>query len=241
MMNYAFLLPIMVLGFFGTGGYVKEEGEKTLTFKEGDFLEVDNTNGKIEVEKYTGKELKVQLEKHIKGYSQKKAEKILKRIKIEFHQEKNGITIRTRLPRIQRGDIGVDFHIFVPTKGEFSFNAANGKIEITGIEGKIDIDVANGEVKLENATGDIDVDAANGEIDYSLSSVVDSNRINFNCANGEINISLPEGISPSIYAGAVNGKVSSDFPIFTNKAQVKGAFQIIATAVNGHIRIKQGK
>ena len=255
------LLYLSIPGMIMVSGsgkiYKKEAGSKAFPFERGNMLKVKTENGDIRVEKYEGNQLKVEYEKYVRTSNKEKAEKALNHIKITFNKTEDGIEINASLPHSVYSDMGVNFHILMPYDGDLVLKALNGDVSVDGLEGHIHASSNNGDVSLNNIEGDIEAHTANGditmedvkgiikaetnngEIEYSLSSCIDTSMIELESNNGEIDVYLPEGTKPSIYASSVNGKVSSDYPIYTDESQLKGPFKISAIATNGSVEIRK--
>jgi len=78
----------------------------------------------------------------------------------------------------------------------------------------------------------------NGGIEYEADTLVPSN-ISLETMNGGIEVLVPENPELSIYARVKNGKIKSDFPIYTQKEQLKTKIKLMLEVSNGGIFIKK--
>ncbi|MBI4722398.1 MAG: hypothetical protein HY769_05285 [Candidatus Stahlbacteria bacterium] len=74
---------------------------------------------------------------------------------------------------------------------------------------------------------------------YEVDSIFDSSDISLKTMNGGISVYLPDIPSLSIYAKATNGKIDSDFPIYTKASGLVGEKIVKLTTMNGGISISK--
>jgi len=114
----------------------------------------------------------------------------------------------------------------------------NGEIKVYDLKNKVDIDTHNGGIIAHNIEGDAKLTTYNGELDLTgtftnLHAETDNGNISCDITqwqasaditlethNGNITANLPHVTGIAIYAESHNGKVKSDFPIYTKPEQL---------------------
>ena len=100
--------------------------------------------------------------------------------------------------------------VTAPRDADFSVEAGNGPVSLTGLAGALSVKTANGPVSLSSLTGSVDVDAANGPVSLNGSS----GDIRIHAVNGPLTIALAgmrwEG--KGLEADAENGPLTLKVP-----------------------------
>ena len=76
--------------------------------------------------------------------------------------------------------------VTAPRDADFSVDASNGPVSLTGLAGTLSVRTANGPVSLSNLSGTVQVEAANGPISLKGSS----GDVKLNAVNGPVTIAL---------------------------------------------------
>ena len=100
--------------------------------------------------------------------------------------------------------------VTAPRDADFSVEAGNGPVSLTGLSGALSVKTANGPVSLSNLTGSVDVEAANGPVSLKGSS----GDVKIRAVNGPLTIALAgtrwEG--KGLEADAKNGPLTLKLP-----------------------------
>ncbi len=100
--------------------------------------------------------------------------------------------------------------VTAPRDADFSVEASNGPVSLTGLAGTLSVKTANGPVSLSSLTGSVDVDAANGPVSLKGSS----GDVRIRAVNGPLTIALVgtrwEG--KGLEADAKNGPLTLKLP-----------------------------
>jgi len=98
--------------------------------------------------------------------------------------------------------------------------------------------------------GTADLSTVNGTIDANYTSLNNVRRIKLGSVNGTLNLLLPQSPNADVSASAVNGSISTDFPLtvkghFVGKSVSgtlgSGGVEIELNNVNGSIHIGPGR
>jgi hypothetical protein len=100
--------------------------------------------------------------------------------------------------------------VTAPRDADFSVEASNGPVSLTGLSGALSVKTENGPVSLSNLTGSLDVEAANGPVSLKGSS----GDMKIRAVNGPLTIALAgtrwEG--KGLEADAKNGPLTLKVP-----------------------------
>ena len=87
----------------------------------------------------------------------------------------------------------------------------NGPIEITGVHGRVTASSVNGRIGARGLRNEVEMSAVNGGINVDFATVADMQDIRLEAVNGTVDLVLPDNVSASIKASAVNGRISNEF------------------------------
>ena len=136
----------------------------------------------------------------------------------------------------------------------------NGEVRIYDLKNRVDIDTHNGSITAHNIEGDAKLTTHNGKLNLTgtftnLHAETDNGSISCDITrwqasaditlethNGNITAHLPHVTGIAIYAESHNGKVKSDFPIYTKPEQLKGNNVMIKLIThNGNVKVIKSK
>jgi hypothetical protein len=180
-------------------------------------VEINNVNGKIDVQPGEGNAVEVVAVKKAKGPSPEAAKSALERITIEEDASPSHIKINTKLARaagmFNGGGLQVEYRVKVPAGAEVKFTTVNGGIELTGLQGRINAETTNGGVQARDVTGQLVATTTNGGLDIDLARMPEGG-VKLECTNGGIKLRLPRDAKATISARITNGGISQgDLPI----------------------------
>jgi len=185
-------------------------------------------------------EIKIEAIRRVRGYPEERAKKILKEIEINIREDDKGVRVETEIPRVRRGDIGVNYDILIPKEANLVIETMNGGIRIENIEGDIKTRTMNGGITLIGIRGAvIEGNAMNGGIICNIDTLLEFTNISLETLNGGIRLGIPKTPESSIYARVSNGRIDSALPIYTRKDAMKGDVIIKLEVMNGNISIRK--
>jgi len=219
-----FALPLLVVASATVTGcdlamaHYKEketaEWRKTYDLQPGGRLEINNINGKIDVEPSTGNTVEIVAEKSARAASSEAAKEALGRIEIQETASPTNVRIETKVQRNAGGLFGraeqrVHYVVKVPALLEVRLSTVNGGIELTGLKGRITAETTNDGIKAHDVSGQIDASTTNGGVDVELAQVAESG-VKLGCTNGGIELKLPADARATISARITNGGINTD-------------------------------
>jgi len=226
----------------------KETVEKTFSANANTQLQIENTNGKVEIEAWSKNEVLVTASIYSKGKEGRE------RVEVELSQRGNTIDIETHFAKQfgwnNGGYAKVDFFINVPehiTLDDVELN--NGSLSIKGVTGTINASLNNGSMVATGLAGNTRVDSNNGSVKLSFSDELqDLTDVDVESQNGSITVYFPNSIDASIKAKSNNGSISNSFGLEVNKSRSNrrtllgeigsGTTKVNLSSNNGSIRIK---
>ncbi len=165
------------------GDRVTARGEETITLSRRDakgLILAGSRNGGITVRGADVSELAVTACTAVAGDDEASARAVLSQVALKSGDGR--VTIE--------GPSGEQWSGFLvvtaPRDADFSVDAANGPVSLTGLSGTLAVKAANGPVSLSALTGSVDVDAANGPISLKGSS----GDVRIRALNGPVTIAL---------------------------------------------------
>ena len=186
-----------------------DEWTHTYPLKPGGEIEIDNTNGKIEVEGADTATVEVRAERIAKGATDAAARELLPRIVIKEDATPDRVSVRTeRMSGIMIGaSFEVRYHVRAPKNAVVSVTNTNGQVTLTGLNGKVTAHTTNGQVKGDTLTGAVDARTTNGGVNIDLSSI-GREPVRLHTTNGAVTLTLPESGKADISASVTNGGIS---------------------------------
>jgi hypothetical protein len=219
------LLPILLLPLLGsvatagcdivTANLRAEETaqwHKTYQLDAGGRLEINNLNGKIEVEPSTGNTVDVTAVKKARGASSDAARAALERASIVEDVSSSRIKIDTKTANLSGifsgGNVQVEYRVKVPVGAEVKFTTVNGGIEITGLQGRITAETTNGGVTTHDVSGQLEASTTNGGLDIDVSRVAEGG-VKLEFTNGGLKMHVPRDARATISASITNGGINA--------------------------------
>ena len=213
--NRLLLLPVVVL-VAGCDVHVgnlsaraTDEWTHTYPLKPGGEIQIENTNGKIEVEGTDAATVEVRAERIAKGATDAAARELLPRIVIKEDATPDRVAVRTeRMGGIMIGaSFEVRYHVRAPKNAVVNVSNTNGQVTLTGLNGKVTAHTTNGQVRGDTLTGAVEARTTNGGVNMDLSSI-GSEPVRLHTTNGGVTLTLPDSAKADISASVTNGGIS---------------------------------
>ena len=228
---------IVLIGFLAMNGLVAQEESIDLfsvplsePSKPGKLI-VNQLNGSINVEAYSGKEVVIKAsfgsEKECCGaqhsHKNKEKSKGMKRIGNSSlnisAEEKNNVVqvVNEQWNRV------TNLEIKVPKNFSLKLGTVNdGDIWVKGVNGDMEVSNVNGAITLESVSGSASTDTVNGDIDVTFNSITSNSNMAFSSLNGDLNITFPSSLKADVKAKSDMGEIFTDFDLVvsTNKPEV---------------------
>jgi DUF4097 and DUF4098 domain-containing protein YvlB len=213
--NRLLLLPVVVL-VAGCDVHVgnlsaraTDEWTHTYPLKPGGEIQIENTNGKIEVEGTDAATVEVRAERIAKGATDAAARELLPRIVIKEDATPDRVAVRTeRMGGIMIGaSFEVRYHVRAPRNAVVNVSNTNGQVTLTGLNGKVIAHTTNGQVRGDTLTGAVEARTTNGGVNMDLSSI-GNEPVRLHTTNGGVTLTLPDSAKADISASVTNGGIS---------------------------------
>jgi len=192
-------------------------------------LQINNSYGRIEVEKYDGSDIKIDASIIVRNNDEEKARQLVENI-VEVAEGEN-LLVNTRNKGIlgdsRNNQIEVNYSVKVPKelvfeiknefgetklenlRGQVMVTGKYGIIEVSDIQGDVQIENSFGETTIKNVTGKLTAENEQGEIRYSSIENV-TKDISLNCKMGSITLELPENQQGTFEVLTKYGDISTE-------------------------------
>jgi len=248
-------LALCVVASAATAGTLQDTIDTTMPFASGSRLELENTNGEIEVVTWDRDEIRIEARKKARGSSDEDLQTALDSLEVIIGETAGGVTIETRFPSHgvmgrarNRVSLSVDYRITMPKKADLDLETVNGQVDISGVRGDLSIDTTNGGIIVKESGGRVSAESTNGGISVELAELTDGADMSFKTTNGGIKLFLPTTVRASLTARTTNGSIQTEFPITVQGKLARtrlegdingGGGKIELRTTNGGIRISE--
>lgn len=190
---------------------------RRVTLPLNDPLNVQNTNGGIEV--YGQERNTVELEARVlvDAGSRSEAESVEHQIEITT----NGV-IHADGPRtgLMRPNWFVNYRLYVPNNIGATLHTENGGIDLHHLNGTLQAGTTNGGLTIDDLSGNVRARSVNGGISVTLhGDQWQGGGLTAQTTNGGIHVTAPGNYSAHLIAQTVNGGVSVDLPTSDRNSQ----------------------
>jgi len=229
-----------------------EAFNRTLPFKSGQELRINNAYGNIIIRGWDEENLAVTAEETWNesagaGTGRYREGAVIPRIEIETGD--SGVTITAR-PRDEAfaGDRVVHLFVQVPHHVLLkSVTGGQGRLSLSDLYGEARLRLENGDVRIENYSGSLDVELGRGEIQTELTDLRCEDIVRIVLNDGPITVSLDPAFGGRLEATAGSGTLICDFPVEppAESARASGKIGtgegalIFVTARSGDVRIRK--
>lgn len=168
----------------------QDDEEKRVTISSPLTLDVETSNGDIDIQKSDGKEVVVKAQKTVWGTSQADAEQVLKSLKLVVVQEGSRLKIRAELPQndlgLRRASYQVDIFIQTPEQVSVRAHSSFGEVTLDGTRGDANLSSSSGKVIADNLKGgDLKLKSDFGEIQVTNSS---ADQLDAQTSSGDVRL-----------------------------------------------------
>lgn len=213
----ALLLP---LGLFSGGCEMMIAGpraqatdlwEKTYQVAPTATLEIENTNGAIDVRTHDAPTILVKAHRTARAVSEQGARELLARTKLE--ESASADLVRLVTPRNQGLSMGqhveVRYEITLPATLAVTLTTVNGKVELEGVTGAVALETVNGGIEARGVTGLRKAETVNGSIRLGLGNLP-SQGVRIETVNGSVSVTMPTALGADVSVRTVNGGITVD-------------------------------
>lgn len=222
--------------------------DETHPIQPGGAVSVANVSGGVTVRTWDQPEVRITAEKSARTGEE------LKQIELAIDASARGVHIRVTLPRRSgwwwfTGSpirAAVQFTLWVPRTASVDAGTVNGDVVIEGVTGKTYAHTINGRVRASGPLGAAKLSTVSGAITAAPTLLPPNARLDLQCINGSITVTLPANVSATLDAATVNGAVHCGLPIRATERNLRhvsgtigaGGAEIRASTVNGSVHIR---
>jgi DUF4097 and DUF4098 domain-containing protein YvlB len=190
-----------------------ERWTQTYELQAGGRFELQNVNGRIDVQPSDGRAVEVVAEKTARAGSAEMAKEALGRVRIEATATPQVVRIETRTDGAdgffnRSGNVNVRYTVRVPAGTHVDVRTTNGGIDLMGVRGPAKLSATNGGIRARDVAGALEARTTNGGLEIDLATV-DDGGVRLGCTNGGIDVRLPAEARATIDASITNGGIST--------------------------------
>jgi hypothetical protein len=235
------LAVILLLAFPGFAG--NQTFQHVYPLSAGGSFLLDNVNGSVQVDGWARDEVEVCAVKTTRSDSQD-----LERVLIEVDSQPGQVSVHTRYPKGEGGEVAVEYHVHVPYRVLLgSIGTVNGSVLVRGVEGGGALKSVNGNVEVLDSSGRFSAKTTNGDLHLELRHLLEGGPMNIETVNGSVVLGLPSDARANLKVLSMNGEFYSDLPM-TSTASIPaarafraklgaGGGEISVRTINGGIRL----
>jgi len=191
-------------------GFKEEESDtwaKSYPLSAAGRLEIENTNGLIEVSVGEGQTVEVKAVRIARAASVEAAKELLAKTVIREEVSADHVKLFVERPRggFGRGGVEVRYTVKVPASTQLTLQNTNGRIAVSGVRGDAKLATTNGEISARDLGGKVDATTTNGEVEIDLAAV--TGAVDVETTNGGVRIRMPSDTKASLFARVTNGGI----------------------------------
>lgn len=208
------LLPLTLLSagcemmIAGPRAQASDQWEKTYAVAPGARLEIENTNGGIDVRVHAQPTIQVLAHRTARAVTEQGARELLSRTTLE--ESASPDLVRLVTPRHSGPSMGqrvdVRYEIKVPSTLAVKLTTVNGKIALEGVTGSVALETVNGGIDARDIADLRIAETVNGSVSLALSGL-QSQGARIETVNGSVGVQLPATAGADVSVRTVNGGI----------------------------------
>jgi DUF4097 and DUF4098 domain-containing protein YvlB len=209
----ALLLPLGLLSggcemmIAGPRAQASDQWEKTYQVSPGATLEIENTNGAIEVRTHSQPTIQVRASRTARAVTEQGARDLLGRTKLEETASQDLVRLVTPRQSSSMGQhIEVRYEVLVPASIAVNLTTVNGKVQLDGVSGAVALETVNGGIEARNITTLRTAETVNGSVSLELASL-SAQGTRIETVNGSVGVKLPSSATADVSVRTVNGGI----------------------------------
>ena len=188
----------------------KNEWKKSYPYSPGTTLEIQNTNGSVDVQPSSGATIEIVAERVAHGGTDAAAAEALKNIEIQESVAGGTVALdSTQHGAWHWGSYEVRYHVKAPRTLNLKLRGTNEEVTVADMTGTFDVHTTNGRIQATGLAGAAIVGATNGEVDLSFASLADDG-LSCETTNGDVSVTLPPNVKARLNLGVTNGDIRTD-------------------------------
>jgi DUF4097 and DUF4098 domain-containing protein YvlB len=195
----------------GPRAQASDRWEKTYPVTAGARLEIENTNGAIQVSTHDAPSFEVVAHRTARAMNEQAARELLERTRLE--QSATADLVRLVTPRSQgfpKGQqVDVRYEVRVPASAAVTLTTVNGRVEVAGVSGPVALETVNGGIEARAIRTLTKAETVNGSVSLDLEGLP-APGTQIETVNGSVTVSLPSSASADVSVRTVNGGITVD-------------------------------
>src|SRR2546427_2609716 len=161
------------------GGEIRRVSERLIPFPPGGELHIEDKNGRLTVEGWPRREVRIQISRVVRAEGNAKAEELMKDLQADVEVRKGRIDIVSRFPK-RRETIGIwdilgrkvaslqiNYYVQVPSQTDVVIETSNGEVRARGLCVVLEAKTTNGDILVGVVLGVVGVETINGEVELT--------------------------------------------------------------------------
>ncbi len=194
------------------GAEVSDTEERRFTVAGMPKVQLGNVSGETNVTVGEADEVFVRARKHVRGWSEERARRLLENVEIRMEQHGDQIVVEPRLFEQERGwldlfrggRVGVDLEVRVPRETQLLVRGVSGDVDVAGLRGPIELQTVSGEIDVTDVQGPMRVRTVSGDIDIGSYA----GRLEANSTSGDVDVVRSRVRMPDVVT--VSGDIDID-------------------------------
>jgi len=220
----------------------RNDFEHTYPLKPGGSFELQNVNGRVEVQGWDRPEVEIRATK-----TATKSHSDLERVHIDVNANPDSVSVVTQYPQDEGVDVVVDYTIRLPHTAQVEhITTVNGTLIVSGVDTLRDLRTVNGNIEVYEAGGTLHAKTTNGNLHLELARFEGANDATADTTNGSVLLAILPGAGARIEARSLNGDFRTELPLALESSLAPreihgtlggGGGSIRLHTVNGSIRV----
>jgi DUF4097 and DUF4098 domain-containing protein YvlB len=191
------------------GFAISKEFNQTYQLQSGGTFELQNVNGKVEVQGWDKDVVEVHAVK-----TAKLRESDLERVSIDVNANASGVSVATRYPQNEGVEVAVEYTIHVPHGAKVEhLGTVNGTLRIAGVDDVEELRTVNGNIEVYGAESNVHAHTTNGNVRLELTHVHGVSGTFAETTNGSVFLAVPANSQADLEARCLNGNFLSELPV----------------------------
>lgn len=172
----------------------------------GGEVEIDDKYGDVDVSRGDAGTVKITAVKHAKNDAD------LANIDMHVDAVEGAVKISTTVPGVSlfaHQQDSVDYDVRIPSGTKLIVRGKYGNVEVSGVGGSVDAESQYGNVDVDGAAGPATLGSEYGNVTLSVTAIGQTEKITMRTTFGNVDLTLPAGMKPHVYAKTMVGDVQN--------------------------------
>jgi len=225
---------------------------------QGNWIQVRNLNGTINVERATGDRVEVTATKRwresdpgsvrfeVKRYGSGDQSAVICAVwgdRTTCDENEYSTRGGTR-----NNDVSVQFTVRVPAGVRVRVSSVNGGVEVEGTTAEVHASSVNGSVRARSTGGPVHASSVNGSVTASMGRFTLDDDLSFSSVNGAVRVEFTDLENADVEMSTMNGSASTDFPLTVqgrfNPRSIRGTIgrggpRVKLSTINGSVELRK--